>query len=37
MGAELGATTSIFPTDERTKEYLQQQGRAEDYIEIKSG
>ena len=27
MGAELGATTSIFPTDKRTKEYLQQQGR----------
>ena len=23
MGAELGATTSIFPTDKRTKEYLQ--------------
>ena len=36
MGAELGATTSIFPTDERTKEYLIQQGREEDYIEIKS-
>ena len=36
MGAELGATTSIFPTDERTKEYLQQQGRVEDYVEIKA-
>ena len=36
MGAELGATTSIFPTDERTKEYLQQQGRVADYIEIKA-
>ena len=36
MGAELGATTSIFPTDKRTKEYLQQQGRVEDYIEIKA-
>lgn len=31
MGAELGATTSIFPTDERTKEYLIQQGRENDY------
>lgn len=36
MGAELGATTSIFPTDQRTKEYLEQQGRVEDYIEIKA-
>ena len=36
MGAELGATTSIFPTDKRTKEYLQQQGRVEDYVEMKA-
>ncbi len=36
MGAELGATTSVFPTDERTKEYLVQQGREEDYIEMKA-
>ena len=36
MGAELGATTSIFPTDKRTKEYLQHQGRVEDYVEIKA-
>ena len=36
MGAELGATTSIFPTDEKTKEYLEQQGRVEDYIEVKA-
>jgi aconitate hydratase len=36
MGAELGATTSIFPTDEKTKEYLIQQGRGEDYIELKA-
>ena len=36
MGAELGATTSIFPTDERTKEYLAQQGRVEDYVEMKA-
>ena len=34
MGAELGATTSIFPTDERTKEYLKQQGRLDDYVEM---
>ena len=36
MGAELGATTSVFPTDERTKEYLAQQGRVDDYIEMKA-
>lgn len=36
MGAELGATTSVFPTDERTKEYLKQQGRQEDYVEMKA-
>lgn len=35
MGAELGATCSIFATDERTKEYLIQQGRETDYIEMK--
>ena len=31
MGAELGATTSIFPSDEITKEFLQAQEREEDY------
>lgn len=36
MGAELGATTSVFPTDERTKEYLAQQGRIDDYVEMKA-
>ena len=36
MGAELGATTSVFPTDEITKEYLIQQGREEDYVELKA-
>lgn len=36
MGAELGATTSVFPIDERTKEYLAQQGRVDDYIEMKA-
>ncbi|MFB0537300.1 MAG: aconitate hydratase [Anaerolineae bacterium] len=29
MGAELGATTSIFPSDEQTKAYLEAQGRGE--------
>ncbi|MBQ3053700.1 MAG: aconitate hydratase [Clostridia bacterium] len=34
MGAELGATTSIFPSDNITKEFLTAQGRAEDFTEI---
>lgn len=34
MGAELGATTSIFPSDEITKEFMTAQGRAEDWIEL---
>lgn len=35
MGAELGATTSIFPSDEITKEFLKAQGREADWIELK--
>ena len=31
MGAEMGASTSIFPSDERTREYLENRGRVEDY------
>ena len=34
MGAELGATTSIFPSDENTKAYLKSQNREADYIEL---
>jgi aconitate hydratase len=34
MGAELGATTSIFPSDENTKIYLEAQGRGEDWIPL---
>lgn len=34
MGAELGATTSIFPSDENTKAFLEAQGRGEDYIPL---
>ncbi|MDO4268494.1 MAG: aconitate hydratase [Eubacteriales bacterium] len=34
MGAEMGATTSIFPADERVREFLRSQKREEDYIEI---
>lgn len=34
MGAELGATTSIFPSDEVTREFLTAQGREEDWVEL---
>jgi aconitate hydratase len=34
MGAELGATTSVFPSDEVTKRFLEAQGRAEDFIPL---
>ncbi len=34
MGAELGATTSTFPSDEITRAYLKAQGREEDWIEL---
>lgn len=35
MGAELGATTSIFPSDERTLEFFKAQGRENDWVEFK--
>ena len=36
MGTELGATTSIFPSDEVTRAFLEAEGRGEDYRELKS-
>ena len=36
MGTELGATTSIFPSDEITKKFLEAEGRGEDYVELSS-
>ncbi|MBR2647023.1 MAG: aconitate hydratase [Clostridia bacterium] len=36
MGAELGATSSIFPSDEVTKAFLKAEGREEDWIELSS-
>ena len=36
MGAELGATTSIFPSDEVTKQFLEAQGRGEVWTEQKA-
>ncbi len=34
MGAELGATTSLFPSDEVTREFLKAQGREGDFISL---
>jgi len=34
MGAELGATTSIFPSDEATLAFLKAQGREQDYVPL---
>ncbi|QNK41092.1 aconitate hydratase [Caproicibacter fermentans] len=34
MGAELGATTSVFPSDEATLDFLKAQGREQDWTEL---
>lgn len=34
MGAELGATTSVFPSDDITKAFLKAQGREKDWVEL---
>ncbi|MDH7517827.1 MAG: aconitate hydratase [Candidatus Thermoplasmatota archaeon] len=36
MGAECGVTTSIFPSDEITKQFLKAQGREKDWVELKA-
>ena len=36
MGTELGATTSIFPSDEITRQFLAAQGREEDFVPLSS-
>jgi aconitate hydratase len=36
MGAECGVTTSVFPSDEITRQFLAAQGRENDWIEIKA-
>lgn len=35
MGAELGATTSVFPSDAITRQFLKAQGRENDWVEVK--
>jgi aconitate hydratase len=37
MIAELGATGAVFPSDEQTRVWLEEQGRAEDYLELTTG
>ena len=34
MGAELGATTSVFPSDHRTREFMESQGRGDSWVEL---
>ena len=36
MGAELGVTTSLFPSDKKTKQFLEAQNRGEQWIELKA-
>ncbi|OAA90726.1 aconitate hydratase [Clostridium ljungdahlii] len=36
MGAELGVTTSVFPSDKLTYEFMKSQGREADWIELKA-
>ncbi|MBQ8606421.1 MAG: aconitate hydratase [Clostridia bacterium] len=36
MGTELGATTSIFPSDETTRKFLKAEGREADYVPLES-
>ena len=36
MGAELGATSSIFPSDEQTRQFLKAQGREDDFTPLAS-
>ena len=36
MGAELGATTTVFPSDEETKRFLRSQKREGDWVELKA-
>lgn len=36
MGAELGATSTVFPSDDEIKRFLKQQNREEDWIELKA-
>ncbi len=34
MGAELGATASVFPSDDAVRRFLRAQGREDDFVEL---
>jgi aconitate hydratase len=34
MGAELGATATVFPSDDRVREFLRAEGRQDDFVEL---
>lgn len=34
MGTELGATSTVFPSDENTRNYLEAHGRAHDWVAL---
>jgi len=36
MGAELGATSTVFPSDDRTREFLEAQGRGDAWVELEA-
>jgi len=36
MGAELGVTASVFPSDEITRDFLKRQGREKEWVELKA-
>ncbi|NUP47286.1 MAG: aconitate hydratase [Catenulispora sp.] len=36
MGAELGATATVFPSDERVREFLRSEGREDDFVELRA-
>jgi len=36
MGTEMGATATVFPSDEITRHFLKQEGREADWVELKS-
>ena len=36
MGAECGVTTSVFPSDDATKQFLKAQGREKDWVEVQA-
>ena len=36
MGAELGALTTVFPSDENTRDFLEKEGRGDKWVELKA-